>query len=254
MNAENQIQYILLGAVLTFHEHADVLQDLEIEDFCPELQRTFADISGFWQCRDKWDALSVMEFYPDDKVTMLQCTEEQRRFTMVMNYNQQSEDFNTLDRPIASEDNTVRFEDGSTMDIHEDSSLMESEIYTHVSHAMDDKVIARIYDFVTEIAPLPSTLNDEDAKVVHECIGRQCDFFNNSTSQQERALFDALHLDERDAIRCFLHTYFSDLNDDAQYSFFDENPNALDELHRATNAMELVRKAYPDIIRQTGSI
>ena len=45
---------------------------------------------------------------------------------MVMNYNQQSEDFNTLDRPIASEDNTVRFEDGSTMDIHEDSSLMES--------------------------------------------------------------------------------------------------------------------------------
>lgn len=75
MNAENQIQYILLGAVLTFHEHADVLQDLEIEDFCPELQRTFADISGFWQCRDKWDALSVMEFYPDDKVTMLQCTE-----------------------------------------------------------------------------------------------------------------------------------------------------------------------------------
>ena len=52
----------------------------------------------------------------------------------------------------------------------------------------------------------------------------------------------------------FLHTYFSDLNDDAQYSFFDENHNALDELHRATNAMELVRKAYPDTIRQTGSI
>ena len=63
---------------------------------------------------------------------------------MVMNYNHQSEDFNTLDRPVASEDNTVRFEDGSTMDIHEDSTLMESEIYTHVSHAMDDKVIARI--------------------------------------------------------------------------------------------------------------
>lgn len=173
---------------------------------------------------------------------------------MVKNYNQQSEDFNTLDRPISSEDSTVRFEDGSTMDIHEDSSLMESEIYTHVSHAMDDKVIAKIYDFVTEIAPLPSTLNDEDAKAVHKCIAVQCDFFNNSTSQQERALFDALHLDERDAIRCFLHTYFSDLNDDAQYSFFDENPNALDELHRATNAMELVRKAYPDIIQQTGSI
>lgn len=173
---------------------------------------------------------------------------------MVMNYNQQSEDFNTLDRPIASKDNTVRFEDGSTMDIHEDSSLMESEIYTHVSHAMDDKVIAKIYDFVTEIAPLPSTLNDEDAKVVHECIGRQCDFFNNSTSQQERALFDALHLDERDAIRCFLHTYFSDLNDDAQYSFFDENPNALDELHRATNAMELVRKAYPDTVTTADNV
>lgn len=169
-------------------------------------------------------------------------------------YNQQSEDFNTLDRRIASEDNTVRFEDGSTMDIHKDSTLMESEIYTHVSHAMDDKVIARIYDFVTEIAPLPATLNDEDAKAVHECIGRQCDFFNNSTSQQERALFDALHLDERDAIRCFLHTYFSDLNDDAQYSFFDENPNALDELHRATNAMELVRKAYPDTVTTADNV
>lgn len=170
---------------------------------------------------------------------------------MVMNYNQQSEDFNTLDRPIASDDNTVRFEDGSTMDIHEDSTLMESEIYTHVSHAMDDKVIERIYDFVTEIAPLPSTLNDEDAKVVHECIGRQCDFFNDSTDEQERALFDALHLDGRDAIRAWLHTYFSELNDNAQYS---EKPNALDELHCATNAMELVRKAYPDTVTTADNV
>ena len=162
---------------------------------------------------------------------------------MVMNYNQQSEDFNTLDRPVASEDNMVRFEDGSTMDIHEDSSLMEQEIYTYVSHAADDKQIAEVYDFVRKVISLPSALNDEDAKVVHECISRQCDFFNNSTSQQERALFDALHLDGRDAVRAWLHTYFSDLNDNAQYS---DKPNALDELHRATNAMELVRKAYSD--------
>ena len=162
---------------------------------------------------------------------------------MVMNYNQQSEDFNTLDRPVASEDNMVHFEDGSTMDIHEDSSLMEQEIYTYVSHAADDKQIAEVYDFVRKVISLPSALNDEDAKVVHECISRQCDFFNNSTSQQERALFDALHLDGRDAVRAWLHTYFSDLNDNAQYS---DKPNALDELHRATNAMELVRKAYSD--------
>ena len=137
------------------------------------------------------------------------------------------------------------------MDIHEDSTLMESEIYTHVSHAMDDKVIARIYDFVTEIAPLPSTLNDEDSTDVHECIGRQCDFFNDSTDEQERALFDALHLDGRDAIRAWLHTYFSELNDNAQYS---EKPNALDELHRATNAMELVRKAYPDTVTTADNV
>lgn len=158
-------------------------------------------------------------------------------------YNQQSEDFNTLDRPIASEDNMVRFEDGSTMDIHEDSSLMEQEIYTYVSHAADDKQIAEVYDFVRKVIPLPSALNDEDAKTVHKLIAAQCDFFNNSTDNQERALFDALHLSERDAIRAWLHTYFSDLNDNVQYS---EKPNALDELHRATNAMELVRKAYSD--------
>lgn len=66
MNIENQTQYILLGAVLTFSEYADVLQDLEIEDFCPELQRTFAAIRGYWEHNDKWNPVEVMGQYDDD--------------------------------------------------------------------------------------------------------------------------------------------------------------------------------------------
>ena len=75
MMNKNQTQYILLGAVLTFPEYADVLQDLEIEDFCPELRDSFAATRGYWECNDKWDALTVMEKYPNCKNVMLQCTE-----------------------------------------------------------------------------------------------------------------------------------------------------------------------------------
>lgn len=66
MNIENQTQYILLGAVLTFSEYADVLQDLEIEDFCHELQSTFAAIRGYWEHNDKWNPVEVMGQYDDD--------------------------------------------------------------------------------------------------------------------------------------------------------------------------------------------
>lgn len=66
MNIKNQTQYILLGAVLTFSEYADVLQDLEIEDFCPKLQRTFAAIRGYWEHNDKWNPVEVMGQYDDD--------------------------------------------------------------------------------------------------------------------------------------------------------------------------------------------
>lgn len=66
MNIENQTQYILLGAVLTFSEYADVLQDLEIEDFCPELQSTFAAIRGYWEHNDKWNPVEVMGQYDGD--------------------------------------------------------------------------------------------------------------------------------------------------------------------------------------------
>lgn len=66
MNIENQTQYILLGAVLTFSEYADVLQDLEIEDFCPELQSTFAAIRGYWERNDKWNPVEVMGQYDGD--------------------------------------------------------------------------------------------------------------------------------------------------------------------------------------------
>ena len=67
MNIENQTQYILLGAVLTFSEYADVLQDLEIDDFCPELHDTFAAIRGYWERNDKWNPVEVMGRYDDDR-------------------------------------------------------------------------------------------------------------------------------------------------------------------------------------------
>ena len=66
MNIENQTQYILLGAVLTFSEYADVLQDLKIDDFCPELRDAFAAILGYWEHNDKWDPVEVMGRYDGD--------------------------------------------------------------------------------------------------------------------------------------------------------------------------------------------
>lgn len=74
MNIENQTQYILLGAVLTFSEYADVLQDLEIDDFCPELHDTFAAIRGYWEHNDKWNPVEVMGRYDDKcKKAMGEC-------------------------------------------------------------------------------------------------------------------------------------------------------------------------------------
>ena len=74
MNIENQTQYILLGAVLTFSEYADVLQDLEIDDFCPELHDAFAAIHGYWEHNDKWNPVEVMGRYDGDcKKAMGEC-------------------------------------------------------------------------------------------------------------------------------------------------------------------------------------
>ena len=74
MNIENQTQYILLGAVLTFSEYADVLQDLKIDDFCEELRNTFAAIRGYWEHNDKWNPVEVMGRYDDDcKKAMGEC-------------------------------------------------------------------------------------------------------------------------------------------------------------------------------------
>lgn len=74
MNIENQTQYILLGAVLTFSEYADVLQDLEIDDFCEELRNAFAAIRGYWERNDKWNPVEVMGQYDDKcKKTMGEC-------------------------------------------------------------------------------------------------------------------------------------------------------------------------------------
>lgn len=73
MNIENQTQYILLGAVLTFSEYADVLQDLKIDDFCPELRDTFAAIRGYWEHSDKWNPVEVMGRYDNCKKAMGEC-------------------------------------------------------------------------------------------------------------------------------------------------------------------------------------
>lgn len=73
MNIENQTQYILLGAVLTFSEYADVLQDLKIDDFCPELRDTFAAIRGYWEHNDKWNPVEVMGRYDNCKKAMDEC-------------------------------------------------------------------------------------------------------------------------------------------------------------------------------------
>lgn len=73
MNIENQTQYILLGAVLTFSEYADVLQDLKIDDFCPELHDTFAAICGYWEHNDKWNPVEVMGRYDNCKKAMDEC-------------------------------------------------------------------------------------------------------------------------------------------------------------------------------------
>lgn len=73
MNIENQTQYILLGAVLTFSEYADVLQDLKIDDFCPELRDTFAAIRGYWEHNDKWNPVEVMGRYDNCKNAMGEC-------------------------------------------------------------------------------------------------------------------------------------------------------------------------------------
>lgn len=73
MNIENQTQYILLGAVLTFSEYADVLQDLKIDDFCPELRDTFAAIRGYWENNDKWNPVEVIGRYDNCKKAMGEC-------------------------------------------------------------------------------------------------------------------------------------------------------------------------------------
>lgn len=73
MNIENQTQYILLGAVLAFSEYADVLQDLKIDDFCPELRDTFAAIRGYWEHNDKWNPVEVMGRYDNCKKAMGEC-------------------------------------------------------------------------------------------------------------------------------------------------------------------------------------
>lgn len=76
MNIENQTQYILLGAVLTFSEYADVLQDLKIDDFCPELRDTFAAIRGYWEHNDKWNPVEVMGRYDNCKKAMGECLDD----------------------------------------------------------------------------------------------------------------------------------------------------------------------------------
>ena len=70
-----QTQSILLGAIIVFPENADVLQELEIEDFDPELRDVFAAIFGYWTTEQKWNAVTIMAKYPGLKETMMQCAD-----------------------------------------------------------------------------------------------------------------------------------------------------------------------------------
>ena len=58
-------QKVLLGTLLVQSEFApDVLPELTLEDFSPDLQPVFAALSGFWTATGKLDTVQVCARYP----------------------------------------------------------------------------------------------------------------------------------------------------------------------------------------------
>ena len=68
------MEKIILGAVMTFPQYApDVLGELTIESFSPELQPVWAAVSGLWDATGKLDAVALYARYPQIQAAVLDC-------------------------------------------------------------------------------------------------------------------------------------------------------------------------------------
>lgn len=68
------LEKIILGAVMIRPEYApDVLGDLTVESFCPDLQPVWAAVSGLWAATGKLDTVALYARYPQIQAAMLDC-------------------------------------------------------------------------------------------------------------------------------------------------------------------------------------
>lgn len=68
------MEKIILGAVMTFPQYVpDVLGELTIESFSPELQPVWAAVSGLWDATGKLDAVALYARYPQIQAAVLDC-------------------------------------------------------------------------------------------------------------------------------------------------------------------------------------
>ena len=68
------LEKIILGAVMIRPEYApDVLGDLTVESFCPDLQPVWAAVSGLWAATGKLDAVALYARYPQIQAAVLDC-------------------------------------------------------------------------------------------------------------------------------------------------------------------------------------
>jgi len=68
------LEKIILGAVMTFPQYApDVLGELTIESFSPELQPVWAAVSGLWDATGKLEAVALYARYPQIQAAVLDC-------------------------------------------------------------------------------------------------------------------------------------------------------------------------------------
>ena len=68
------LEKIILGAVMIRPEYApDVLGELTIESFSPDLQPVWAAVSGLWAATGKLDTVALYARYPQIQSTMLDC-------------------------------------------------------------------------------------------------------------------------------------------------------------------------------------
>lgn len=69
-------QAVLMGALLISPQYAaDVLPELAIDQFHPDLQPAFAAVSGFWETQGRLDMTEICTRYPALKEVLLACVE-----------------------------------------------------------------------------------------------------------------------------------------------------------------------------------